>query len=673
MNDRKGQAMVRPLDIDDLHSLALPREPAISPDGERVAYTLRTTDAAADTDRRSIWLASWEGGPAVQVTNGPADGSPAWSPDGGTLAFLRAGDGHAQIWTLPMAGGEPRQATHLPLGAGRPIWSPDGALIAFTAPVDRAGGDPERRAVAPVVVERLGHKADGVGLRRAVRRHLHVLDLAGGQVRRLTDGDWDAGEPSWSPDGTRLAFAAAPEPDADLTLASAAYVVDVAGVDVARVDVAGSPPRRVGPAGGFVDAVTWTPDGDALVVVGTPAVRIGHLGLFLTPLDGGAPVPVAASLDRNIRPGQGGWYGAFPQFTPDGRTLLFGVNDRGSTHVYSVEVEATEVEDGSPKPFLATPGWVVSGLSVAARADRAAAVVMTPQSYGEIAAVDLAGGEPRLITRHTATSLPGVAFTAPQEREFTTEDGRTVHGWLLRDPAAAAPGPLLVDVHGGPHLAWGPALEPANPYHQILAGRGWSVLLLNPRASDGYGEDFYTANLHSWGHGDERDLLDPVDQLVAEGVADPARLAICGYSYGGFMTGHLTTRTDRFAAAVVAGMMADLVSAAGTSDQNQVFATLEFGAHPHEDRALVRSQSPVEHVEHVTTPTLVLHAVHDERCPVGQAEAWFTALRVRGVRARMVLYPDASHQFIVDGRPSHRADYNGRIIDWVSEHTSRER
>ncbi|MFD1936871.1 S9 family peptidase [Nonomuraea mangrovi] len=646
--------MVRPLGIDDLYSLALPREPAISPDGERVAYVLRTVDKAADADRRAIWLVPWEGGPAVPLTNGPADTSPAWSPDGGTLAFLRAGEGPAQIWTLPMGGGEPRPATDLALGAGRPIWSPDGTRIAFTAPVDLSAGESGDGTAAPVVIERLGFKADGVGLRRGVRLHLHVLDLATGEVSRITDGDGDTGEPAWSPNGTRLAYAAAQGPDADLTLASAAYVVDAAG----------SPPRPVGPAGALVDAVTWTPGGDALVVVSAPTVRIGHLGLFLVPLDGREAVELSASLDRNVRPGQGGWYGAFPQFSSDGTTVLFGVNDRGSTHVYAVELAG-----GSPKPFLATPGWVVSGLSVAAGVGRAAALVMTPTSYGELAAVDLAGGEPRPLTRHTATSLPDVAFTAPQEREFTTADGKTVHGWLLRDPAATTPGPLLVDVHGGPHLSWGPALEPANPYHQILTGLGWSVLLLNPRASDGYGEDFYTANLHRWGHGDEGDLLGPVDRLVAEGIADPERLAVCGYSYGGFLTGHLTTRTDRFAAAVVAGMMADLVSASGTSDLSRVFAALEFGAHPHEDRGLVRSQSPFERVEHVTTPTLVLHAVHDERCPVGQAEAWFTALRVKGVRARMVLYPGASHQFIVDGRPSHRADYSRRIIDWVTEHT----
>jgi CubicO group peptidase (beta-lactamase class C family) len=195
------------------------------------------------------------------------------------------------------------------------------------------------------------------------------------------------------------------------------------------------------------------------------------------------------------------------------------------------------------------------------------------------------------------------------------------------------------------------------------------VLTVNPRASDGYGESFYTATVGAWGNADERDFLEPVDQLVAEGIADPSRLAVTGYSYGGFMTCHLSTRTSRFAAAVAGGAVCDLASMAGTSDVGPSLARFELGGLPHSNRDQIAGQSPIERVSRVDTPTLLLHGGADDRCPPGQAEEWFTALRARRVPARLVLYPGGSHLFILDGRPSHRVDYGRRLIDWVCEHT----
>ncbi|OMQ14230.1 hypothetical protein A7K94_0218080 [Modestobacter sp. VKM Ac-2676] len=204
-------------------------------------------------------------------------------------------------------------------------------------------------------------------------------------------------------------------------------------------------------------------------------------------------------------------------------------------------------------------------------------------------------------------------------------------------------------MHGGPHNAWSPAADPAHAYHQALVAAGWTVLLVNPRGSDGYGRHLFTAAVGAWGVADERDFLDPVDQLVAEGVADPARLALTGYSYGGYMTCWLTGRTDRFAAAIAGGVVADLTSMTGTSDAGEALA-LEFGD-PVRDPEAVRAHSPITNVHRVRTPTLVLHGAADERCPVGQAEQWFTALRTQRVPTELVLFPGGSHLFILDGRP----------------------
>jgi dipeptidyl aminopeptidase/acylaminoacyl peptidase/CubicO group peptidase (beta-lactamase class C family) len=648
--------MTRRLGIDDLYALELPEQPAISPDGARIVYVLRTADRDHDEDTRSLWEVATGGGEARRLTRGTGDVAPAWSPDATRIAFLRAQDGPPQLWLLPAGGGEPERVTTLPLGAGTPVWRPDGAEIAFSAPVDLAAEEGEddgaqgRRASAPVVADRLDHKADGAGFLRTLRKHVHVLDVATGEVRQVTSGDWHAGDPAWSPDGGRLAFPAARDEDADLTFRSGTYVLD-AGDRTAE-------PRLAGSGEGMSGTVTWTADGEALLVVGRTDTATGHAGLLRVPLDGGETVDLAAPLDRTVMPGGPGYPGGLPQLAGDGSTVLFCVRDRGYTHLYAVDAAGAE-----PRRVLGDAGTAVAALSVAGTT--AAVVLATSTSYGEIATVDLAGGAARVRTAHGPRDLD---LFVHEEREFTVSDGTVVHGWLLRDPARTGPLPLLLDVHGGPHNAWNGTADAVHLYHQQLAARGWAVLLLNPRGSDGYGEAFYTAAIGGWGLSDAKDLLEPLDQLVAEGVADSRRLAVSGYSYGGYMTCYLTSRDDRFAAAVAGGVVSDVVSMAGTSDGGHYLGVTEFGAVPAENRAHYAALSPLAQVEKVRTPTLVLHGAADDRCPAGQAEQWFTALREQGVPTRMVLYPDASHLFILEGRPSHRADFNRRIVDWVEQH-----
>ena len=645
MTATEPRADLRRLRIDDLLDLAVPSQPALSPDGSRIVYVLRTLDAEQDRNVDELWLVGTDGGAARRLTSGPGDTAPAWSPDGSRIAFVRDG----QLAVLSAAGGEAVTVTALPLGAGAPQWGPDGARIAFAAPVDPAGGDPT--GAAPMVSETTDYQADGAGMLGAVRSQLHVLDVERRSVRQLTDGPHHVTGVAWSPDGSTLAFTsfrgAAGDPPYRLPL------------QLLAVDEPHARPRVHAFADGLVAAVTWAADGRSLLAVAYPGDPVGHTHLFRVSADDGTTQDLSGPLDRNVMAGAPAYPGGLP-VEHDGR-VWFCLRDRGCTHLWSVAGDGTDA-----RPVLDGAGRVVAGLSVAA--GRAVTALATPTSYGEIAVVDLATGAHTVLTEHGAP-LADVSLHPREERTFTISDGTEVHGWLMRDAGRPGPRPLLLDIHGGPHNAWNAAADEIHLYHQELVERGWAVLLVNPRGSDGYGEKFYDGVRGAWGVADAQDFLEPLDQLLAEGLADPDRLAVAGYSYGGFMACWLTGHDDRFASAVAGGTVSDLVSMYGTSD-DLCLSAYELGGTPWSAPEAYAAMSPLSRVADVRTPTLVIHGAEDRTCPVGQAQQWHTSLSELGVPTQLVVYPDASHAFILLGRPSHRVDFNRRVLGWLEQHTT---
>ncbi|WP_214401568.1 serine hydrolase [Pseudonocardia lacus] len=638
--------MTRPMRIEDLTEIAVPSRPAVSPDGSRVVYVLRTLDADRDRTVEQLWLVPAGGGTPRRLTAGPEDTAPAWSPDGGRLAFLRGG----QVAVLDVDGGEPEQLTDLPLGAGEPRWSPDGRRLAFSAPVDPTGGA-IGGATGPMVSDGLDYQADGAGLHGRVRHQVHLLDVADRRLRVLTDGR-GTGAPAWSPDGTTLAFTGPVGADADLRHRTP--------VQLLTVDGPHARPRPVAFTDGVAATADWAPDG-SLLVTGWSGDPAGHARLFRLGVDSWEVTDLTGGLDRNVMPGGVGYPGGTPREV-DGR-VWFCLREHGCTHLWSVRTDG-----GDPRPVLDGAGRVVSDLSVAA--GRAAVVLTTPESFGEVAVVDLATGAVAVRTEHGA-AVADRELLPRAERWFTISDGTRVQAWLMHDPARTGPRPVLLDVHGGPHNAWNAAADEVHLYHQELVRRGWAVLLVNPRGSDGYGEAFFDGVRDAWGVADSADLLEPLDELVAEGVADPDRLAVAGYSYGGFMACWLTGHDTRFAAAVAGGPVSDLVSMGGTSDDCHLISAYELGGAPWQEPERYAAMSPLSRVGDVRTPTLVLQGGADLRCPLGQAQQWHTALRERGVPTRLVVYPDAPHAFILTGRPSQRLDVNHRILDWLEQHTVR--
>jgi dipeptidyl aminopeptidase/acylaminoacyl peptidase len=640
--------MPRTLAHDDLYALAMPSDPQLSPDGRLAAWVVTTVDRDADSYKTAIWLADLAGEDAPrQLTHGGAESSPRFSPDGKHLAFVAArDDGAAQVHLLPLDGGEARPTTALEHGVAGFVFSPDGTRLAVSSLLPP---DPPVDDTAPVVIDRLLFKADGAGLVRGRRTQLFVVSLDTEEgARRLTTDDFSYGSPVWSPDGKSLASSTSMAEDRDIRYASLIRVIDVSDGSA----------RSVTSDQEYWDVVDWSADGQTLLVVGI-ADDLGDISRLATvEATGGTPKLLVPELDRNVMVGGPAYPGGTPRFLADG--VVFCVRDRGATHLLR------RVGDAEPT-VLVGGTQSVAGLAVAA--GRFLAVVADPATPGEVVVGDLDGGPTRTLTSLFETALPDVELVLPQEREFTAADGTQVHGWLLRASTTEGPAPTLLDVHGGPHNAWGPTFDGVHLYHQVLAAKGWNVLYINPRASDGYGERFWNISRGEWGVSDDQDFHAALDTLVDEDIADPARLAVTGYSYGGYMTCWLTSTSDRFAAAVAGGAIVNLAAAACTSDLGTVLAVYEFGAEPWDDPERLARSSPFTHVGKVTTPTLVLHGDADDRCPVSEGEQWFTALRVRGVPTQFVRYPGGSHLFIINGKPSHRIDYGTRIVDWIETHT----
>jgi dipeptidyl aminopeptidase/acylaminoacyl peptidase len=640
----------RRMRIDDIYRLREASDLRISPDGTQIAFVVTSIDRDADENRSQIWI-SRDGGDPQPLTTGKADAHPRFAPDGSRLAFLRRQDGPPQVWLLPLTGGEASKLTDLTLGAAGFEWSPDGTRLAVLAPVDLTGepaddAEKERRKHAPVVVRSATYKADGQGLLGTKRVQLFVVDLETGQAEQLTKGDVNVAMPAWSPDGRSIAFAASME-DRDLEARTHLMLV---GAD-------GGEPTEIADWTGIAAAPFFSSDGATVGFVGRVNAAPGHMRLYSVPRAGGTPTDLLGDFDRNVMIGGPAYPGAKPFFTDDGN-IIFCARDRGCTNGY-------RYTHGEITKIVGDHARVVSGL--ARVRDRITYVISGPDIPADVFIANIDGSDERRMSDLNRELLDEVELYPSVERTFEAPDGLEVHGWVIEGDGPK-PQPLLLDIHGGPHNAWNGAFDAVHAYHQVLAAQGWSILKLNPRGSDGYGESFFTAVVGAWGEIDQDDFLSAVDDLVADGTADPDRLAVGGYSYGGHMTNWLTARTDRFKAGISGGCVSNITSFYGNSDMGWWMGAYEMGGEQYQARDRFAELSPLSYVEHVTAPTLILHGENDDRCPVGQAEEWFASLKRNGIEAELVRYPGASHLFILSGRPTHRVDYNERIIDWVRRH-----
>ena len=656
------------MDAADLLAFKTIPDLAISPDGARVAYVVMWIDTEKDEYRSTIHVTPTEGGAPIEFTRGPTrDSAPRWSPDGSQLAFLsdRAGT-ERQLYVMSARGGEPRQLTKLPGDAGTASWSPDGTKIVFNARVwleprpEDAGGR-ERWQQRPRHVTKAQYKTDGHGYTFDARSQLFIVDVATGETQQLTNGDFDDGAESWSPDGRQIAFAR-----------TRGGKSDYSSRDIWVVDVATHAAVRITQTVGRATSPTWSPDGTTLACYGYDA-QVPDLGdpmvrVWTVPSRGGHQEPrrLTERYDRGAMLLPVATATPGPIWSRSNDSVTFIAGDHGNAHLVR-----TAIADGSTSVVVGGERQIVYASAGAGSHIAFAAGDLAAPSDLYVTAWD--GSGERRLTRLNEEILSQLAPVHGERRTFKSPHGGTLEGWLFLPSESRGRSPLLVDIHGGPQSFTGNVFSLTYFYRYLLASRGWAVLALNPTGSGSYGREFAHGIRAKWGEHDLAEQLAAVDQLVAEGIADPDRLAVAGYSYGGFMTSWTIGHTDRFKAAVVGAPVVNQESFFGTSDIGMWFAPWEMGASITEGRETFRRLSPVNYVDKVTTPTLVLHGEADERCPIGQGEEFFTGLVAAGkVPTEFVRYPGGSHMFIAQGRPSHRVDFNRRVVDWVTRHASRD-
>ena len=646
----------RPFSLDDVLRVRDVREPQISPDGAWVAYTVSTSDTAEDRNKSAVWMASWDGTRNVRLTTSkPGENTPRWSPDGRWLAFLSSReDEHTQLWLLDRLGGEGRKATTLQSDVDDYVWAPDGKRIALVAE-DADTAKP--KTPPPIVIDRFQFKQDEGGYLGKRRRHLYVLDVESGKTTTLTSGDYDELLPAWSPDGKSLAFVSKRRPDFDRDSNWDLYVIDAApGGGGGGGGGGGAAPRQLttfeGPDNDpdTESRPAWSPDGRSIAYLqGGPLKLIYYavqkLAVVPAAEGGGAPRILTAALDRNV---------ASPVWSADGSSITFLLEDDRAVGLARVPAAGGAIER------LVSGPRVVSAFAAGANG-KLAVLASTPLAPAEVFTLD--GTTLRPLSRQNDGWLSRVKLGSVEPISFKSRDGTAVNGFAVKPPdfVSGKRYPTILRIHGGPVSQYQAEFD---FQLQTLAGHGYLVVVANPRGSSGRGERFSAAIFADWGNKDAQDVLAAVDYAVAQGLADPARLGVGGWSYGGILTNYVIAQDRRFKAAVSGASIANILAGYGT-DQYVREYEVELGVPWKAVDTWVRLSLPFLHADRINTPTLFLCGDKDFNVPLLNSEQMYQALRSLGVETQLVIYPGQHHGI---NKPSYRRDRLERYLAWYDKY-----
>jgi dipeptidyl aminopeptidase/acylaminoacyl peptidase len=659
---------LRPITIDDYFQIRAVSDPDLSPEGRFVTYTVESRLLKQDKNEDRIWMVPTAGGEAVPLTAAGASSSHArWSPDGKSIAFLSARDeDKTQVWQLSRRAGEAERRTDTPQDVEDFAWSPDSRRLvlvlrdpsaeeaeAAKERKDRAAVSAENRKVQkPLVIDRLQFKMDEIGYLDRRRTHLYVFDLAAKTLSQITSGDFDDSEPAWSPDGRSIAFSSnRSQPDSDATYDINIWVVRADNQEK------GTHLTQITSNPGADTAPSWSPDGKWVTYVTQLDPHLFDYAtrhVAVSPATGDSARVLTLALDRNADQ---------PRFSSDGK-IFFIADDDGALRLYTVDPGTGAVTFGDGQHGGRPPiggRLTVNGYSIGnGSTGNIAAQISTLEHPDEIFSV--IGGKLTQITHLKDALMNQLKLSHGEYVHFKSKDGTTVAGYLYK-PLDYVPGkryPTILRPHRGPVWAYYAEFD---HLPQLYAANGYVVLFPNPRGSTGYGQKFAEAIWADWGNKDFQDDMAMVDYSIEQGIADPAKLGVGGWSYGGISTDFIIAQTNRFKAAISGAGSAFFASFYGHDEYQRDYET-ELGR-PWENKAVWEKVSPFYRVNNITTPTLFMGGDIDWNVPILGSEQMYEALKRLGRTTELVVYPGEYHEFKT---PSHIKDRLERYLAWYNHY-----
>jgi dipeptidyl aminopeptidase/acylaminoacyl peptidase len=640
-------------------------DPRISADGKNVAFVVTQADMKTNFRNSDIWLVSAEAGEPRQLTRSPKrDDQPRWSADSRSLAFISDRDGKAQVYVLSIDGGEARKMTDVQTAVQGFEWSPDGKRIAYIATdsIPEAREKEKKEGFDQIVADSDYQYA-----------HINVIDVADEatslpKAMKLTDGALHVTELAWSHDGGAIGFTARSTPK----------LADSGTTEIYAIDVDGKQPQpsRLTTNDRGETNIEWSPDGKTVSYLSSsdnyPSIgpsRIHLLTINRVTFSGGQSNTVTGFLAKSkpqVLLPQFEGYIRDHQWSRDGRFIYFSADIATSRRISRMS------PDGSRLESFGISGKLDGSLTLSASSEKAAYLEEGPEHPADVysASTNEVFGNRATTRQLTHMNLRAKDFALGQVQPIkwkSSKDGREIEGILVYpiDYESGKLYPLITSIHGGPEGAYQLSFMASyGEFPHIYAARGYASFFPNFRGSSNYGYEFASANVGDLGGGDYQDIMSGVDYLIQRGIADPTRLAIKGYSYGGYMSGWIIGHTDRFKAAVFGAGLSNAISYYSQADIQFGRETLHQGT-PWRNNQNMIERSPVFYLQNAKTPSLIYQGEKDERVPLPQSLETYMGLKKAGVPTQLIIYPREGHGL---REPAHQLDKMHREMEWVERY-----